>query len=164
MRPLYEISWELEQILELEDSTIVDTSTGEVLTEEKLNSLKMEFQEKIEQVCLYIKSKEAEKKALKEEAEKLKARADACDHKIEWLTSYVQNHLKGEKFSTARCVVKYTTGKSAIPSPEWQELTPECYWKPQDPTVDKAQIRKDLLAGKVVPGWELLVKTNLKVA
>ena len=82
------------------------------------------------------------------------------------MNNYVAiNLLKEAKFSTAKVTVKYTKSKSASPVFDWEKLTPDEYWKEtNERTIDKALIRKDLLAGKTIPGWELNVKTNLKVA
>ena len=162
---LYEIAAELEAVVE-DNGQYVNQDTGEVLNKDALDALALDFDEKVENCLLYIKNKQAEAEMIKAEIKKLESRGITCENKASWMNNYVAiNLLKGAKFSTAKVTVKYTKSKSASPVFDWEKLTPDEYWKEtNERTIDKALIRKDLLAGKTIPGWELNVKTNLKVA
>lgn len=162
---LYELAAEIQAIVE-DEGRYINQETGEVLDQDALNALAMDFDEKVENCLLYIKNELAEADMIKAEIKKLEARVISCESKANWMNQYVaENLLKGAKFSTSRVLVKYTKSRSAIPLFDWENLTPTEYWKEtKERIVDKAQIRKDLMAGKVIPGWELNVKTNLKVA
>lgn len=162
---LYELAAEIQAIVE-DEGRYINQETGEVLDQDALNALAMDFDEKVENCLLYIKNELAEADMIKAEIKKLEARVISCESKANWMNQYVaENLLKGAKFSTSRVLVKYTKSRSATPLFDWEKLTPTEYWKEtKERTVDKAQIRKDLMAGKVIPGWELNVKTNLKVA
>lgn len=163
---LYELAAEFEALTEREDGSFVNEETGEILDSDALNALQLTFDEKVENCLLYIKNQLAEADMIKAEIKKLENRVATCESKANWMNNYVaMNLLKGAKFSTSKVLVKYTKSRSALPLLDWETLTPDEYWKESNErTVDKAQIRKDLMAGKTIPGWELNVKTNLKVA
>lgn len=167
MATLYEMDAQLRALLELDDGNYCDTDTGEILTKEAVNELNLDFKTKVESCLLFALEKEHEAEAIQAEIDRLKARKDAALAKHDWVIGYVAEHVQaGTKFSTPRVAIKWTTSKKALPLANWEKLTPAEYWKiPEaEPVIDKATIRKELMAGNKVDGWELQVKTNLKVA
>ena len=100
MRPLYEID---QEILDC-----VDMETGEILDTERLDALQMERERKLEGVALWVKDLKAEAAAVKEEADKLKAREKSLNNKIDGLKNWLLYALNGEKMKTPRCNVYYT--------------------------------------------------------
>ena len=95
MRSLYEID---NDIL-----SCVDTETGEIVDEAKLEALEMERDKKIEAVILWRKDLLAEAKAVREEAQNLSKRVKSCENKAEarrFLTDRVEH--KPENFANAR--------------------------------------------------------------
>ena len=64
---LYEINQQLERLLELDTERMVDTETGEILTAEDIDQLKMDRVEKIEGCLVVYKNKMAETAASEEE-------------------------------------------------------------------------------------------------
>lgn len=88
-------------------SELIDPETGEVLDFEEFEKLQMAREEKAEGIALWIKDLIAEAKAISEEVESLQKRKASAARKAERLKGYLQNILRGEKFSTARCAVTY---------------------------------------------------------
>lgn len=143
MRSLYEID---NDIL-----SCVDTETGEIVDEAKLEALEMERDKKIEAVILWRKDLLAEAKAVKEEAQNLSKRVKSCENKAEQLKNYISKALDGAKFKTDRCSVSYRNTNSIViddlhqlPVDVWKELSED--W------VSKTKIKEMLEAGKEVKG------------
>lgn len=143
MRALYEIDAE---ILEC-----VDTETGEIVDEERLNALEMERDKKIEGVILWRKDLLAEAEAVKAEGAKLYKRGKGCENKAEQLKKWVEFALAGDKFKTDRCSVSYRKTSSividdvyALPQDVWKEMSED--W------ISKTKIKEAIEAGKDVKG------------
>ena len=67
---LYEINQQLERLLELDTERMVDTETGEILTAEDIDQLKMDRVEKIEGCLVVYKNKMAETAAIEADGKK----------------------------------------------------------------------------------------------
>ena len=96
---LYQIDQEL--------LSLIDPETGELLDYEAFANLKMERDQKIENMALWYKELCAEAKAIKEEADSLTERRKAVDARAERLKNYLSLALDGQKFQTARCQVSF---------------------------------------------------------
>jgi hypothetical protein len=156
---LYEINERLENLL-LMDSGIVDLTTGEILTEEAVDELMMEREEKIEACLLFIKNQNAEADALKNEIEKLTRRMRGCLSKADWTKQYVYHQLKGEKFSTPKVSISYRKSKSIEVTDETK--IPAEYWK-EKREVNKAELKEALLNGLEIDGATIVEKENIVV-
>lgn len=106
MRALYDIDQEILDCVDLE--------TGEILDAEKLDTLQMEREQKLEGVALWVKDLKAEAEAVKAEADKLTARKKALDGKIESIKAWLLYALGGEKLKTARCNVYQMRTKKVV--------------------------------------------------
>ena len=91
---------------------IVDEETGEVLNIDELDALNLAKDEKIENVCLWIKNLEAEADAIKTEEKNLEARRKSKENKVKSLKGYVSYALGGKKFETPRVAVSYRKSES----------------------------------------------------
>lgn len=156
---LYEINERLENLL-LMESGIVDLTTGEILTEEAVNDLVMEREDKIESCLLFVKNKQAEADALKVEIEKLTKRMKTCLSKADWTKEYVRHQLKGEKFSTSKVSIAYRkskaieiTDESKIPSEYWREKR----------EVNKAELKQALEQGVIIDGATIVERESLTI-
>lgn len=143
MRPIYEID---NDIL-----SCVDTETGEIIDQEKLDALEIEREKKIEGVILWRKDLLAEADAVKKEAQNLSKRAKSCENKAEQLKNYISYVLGGEKFKTERCSVSYRNTQSIVidnvnllPVDVWKDVTED--W------ISKTKIKEMLEAGQEVKG------------
>ena len=106
---LYEINEQLEELLEALDYA---EDTGEVQSE--IDSLKIERDEKIENVGLYIKSLKADAIAIKTEEKALAERRKVIENKQKRLENWLQYALDGNKFKTAKLVVSYRKSVSVV--------------------------------------------------
>jgi len=151
MRPLYDIDQDILDCLDME--------TGEIIDVEKLSSLQMERDRKLEGVALWIKDMKAEAAAVKEEADKLTARKKALENKMESLKTWLLMALDGEKLNTPRCKVYQThSQRVAIVGDEkdliaWLERNtkdPREYIRYKEPELRKDEIKKALKNGKEI--------------
>ena len=154
MRALYEID---QDILDC-----VDTETGEILDTKKLDALQMEREDKLEGVALWIKDLRAEAWAVKEEADKLTARKNALENKIEGLKGWLLFALNGEKLKTPRCNVYYTHNKRLAVEDEAKLIEflqtlkdPERFLRFKDPELRKDELKTALKDGTIIPGASL---------
>ena len=154
MRALYEID---QAILDC-----VDLETGEILDPEKLDALQMERERKLEGVALWVKDLKAEAAAVKEEADKLKAREKSLNNKIDGLKNWLMYALNGEKLKTPRCNVYYTRNQRLVIADEEKLIKllqdteePEVYLKFPPPELRKEEIKKFLKEGYKIQGATL---------
>ena len=161
MRKLYEIQDDLAKIIEIGADRFVDGGSGEIISKEDFDALQMEWQDKIEGVALGYKNEDAEAKAIKEEIDKLTERMNRHKRKAEGYKNFLAMVLEGKKFETAKALVKPTKSKVCEWDGSFEGL--EKYAIPQEPKFDKAQARKDLLAGVEVPHCTLVEKTSVSI-
>ena len=150
--------------IEYEITNCVDSETGEIIDEKRLDALQMARQKKIENILLWIKNLKSEAGAIREEEKKLADRRQSDEKKAESLTQYVQNVLNGEKFKTSRVVVSYRKSEAVIVD-DLQLMQGTCdeYLKYKDPEPDKAKIKAALKGGLPVPGCHLEERQNITI-
>ena len=150
--------------IEYEITNCVDSETGEIIDEKRLDALQMAREKKIENILLWIKNLKSEAGALREEEKKLADRRQSDEKKAESLTQYVQNVLNGEKFKTSRVVVSYRKSEAVIVD-DLQLMQETCdeYLKYKDPEPDKAKIKAALKDGITVPGCHLEERQNITI-
>ena len=154
MRPLYDIDQDILDCLDME--------TGEIIDVEKLSSLQMERDRKLEGVALWVKDLKAEADAVKEEADKLTARKKALENKMEALKAWLLIALDGGKLKTPRCNVYQTHSQRVAVADEPKLISflqtleePEKFLRFKDPELKKDEIKKALKDGTIIPGAEL---------
>lgn len=150
---LYEIDQEL--------LSCIDAETGEVIDAEKLNSLQMERETKIESVALWIKDLKAEAEALKAEKQAFADRQKAVENKAESLKNWLSDALAGEKFKTTRVAVSFRKTKSVLVDSVY-DLDAK-YVKYKDPDPDKKAIREAIEAGQTVKGAQLVENVSVTI-
>ena len=161
MRKLYEIQEDLARIIEIGADRYVDGESGEIITKEDFDALQMEWNEKVEGVCLGYKNEQAQADAIKQEIERLQERMNRHTKKAQGYKNFIAVVLNGQKFETAKALVKPTKSKSVEWDGSFEGL--EKYAIPQEPKFDKASARKDLLAGVEVPHCTLVEKTSVSI-
>lgn len=107
---LYEINEQIQKAIELG----FDPETGEILDASALEQLQMDRDEKIENVCLYIKDLKAEAAAISTERKSLESRQRHAENKAESLSRYLQDMLAGQKWKSSKAVVSYRKTQSVI--------------------------------------------------
>ena len=150
--------------IEYEITNCVDSETGEIIDEKRLDALQMEREKKIENILLWIKNLKSEAGAIREEEKKLADRRQSDEKKAESLTQYVQNVLNGEKFKTPRVTVSYRKSEAVIVD-DLGLMRKVCddYLKYKDPEPDKAKIKAALKDGITVPGCHLEERQNITI-
>lgn len=157
---LYEIEWEI--------TTCIDPETGEIIDEKKLNALRMERDEKLENVALWIKNLEAEAAAYKAEKERFATRERVARNKAESLKAWLAAALQGEKFTTTRAAVSFRTSEAV----EFPDMDFFLQWAGREnsslltyalPTPNKTAIKELIKNGEIVPGAQLVKRLNIQV-
>ena len=150
--------------IEYEITNCVDSETGEIIDEKRLDALQMAREKKIENILLWIKNLKSEAGAIREEEKKLADRRQSDEKSAESLTQYVQNVLNGEKFKTPRVTVSYRKSEAVIVD-DLQLMQETCdeYLKYKDPEPDKAKIKAALKDGITVPGCHLEERQNITI-
>ena len=153
MSSLYEINAEIE--------SCVDMETGEILDIEKLEKLQIEFNEKVENIALWVKNLNAEAEAVKKEKDALAARQKACENKAQELKKYLSSFLNGQKFKTPRVSISYRKSES-VEVLDVSELDPE-YYKVVQPEADRTKIKNAIKNGASIAGVSLIEKQNIQI-
>lgn len=139
----------------------VDMETGEIIDAEKLSDLQMTFDDKVENIALWIKNLLSDAEAIKAEKDALAKREKVCRNKAESLKQYLAGALAGDKFSTPRVAVSWRKSEAVEVT---DALTiPAQYWKQKDPEIDKMGIKKALKAGEVIDGAKLVTNLNIQI-
>ena len=155
---LYEINEALMEAFE----RCIDTDTGEILEDTSaLESLEMERETKIENICLMIKNYLAEAEAIKAEKLKLAARQSTAENRAEWLKKYlVRNVEAGEKHGNARYQLGWRRSESVVVT-DLADL-PEAYLVKKI-EADKKAIKASIKAGYAVNGAVLIENQNIQI-
>lgn len=149
MRKLYEISDDIIKCVDLE--------TGEIVDADKLNALRMEYDQKVESVILWRKDVLAEYEAVKAEYQSLQKRAKSLENLAESLKGYIKNALDGAKFKTARCSVSYRRSES-VEIDNFLKVPTKFYKAPKEDWINKTALKDALLNGEEVPGGVHIVE------
>lgn len=150
---LYEIN---EQIL-----SCVDMETGEILDSEKLDSLQLEREKKIEGSGLWLKNLKAEVIALKAEEKAFKERRETAEKNIDGLKRWLAYALNGQKFETPRLKISYKASEVLDIAPD--AIVPDEYMRYKEPEINKAELKKAVKDGLEIEGVELIKKNNIQI-
>ena len=150
---LYEIDAEI--------MNCVDITTGEIFDEDKLESLVMEREKKIENICLWIKNLKAEIEALKAEKDAFAKRQKSAENKMESLKRYITGYLDGTSFESAK--VKVSFRKSESIEIEEGTIIPDEYLRFKEPEVNKTDLKNALKAGIHIQGVQLVENQNIQI-
>ena len=150
---------------------LIDPETGELLDYEAFASLQMEREAKIENMALWYKDLTAEAKAIREEEKTLAERRKSAENKAERLKGYLDEALAGESYKSAKVAGSYrkSTAREIKPEYEATGLEGRETWglrncrMDQAPKISKTELTKELKAGAIVPGAELVERNNIQV-
>jgi hypothetical protein len=139
-----------------------DFETGEIIDPERLESLQMERNQKIENVACWIKNLLSDAEAIKAEKDALADREAKCRKKAEDLKKWLGIALEGQKFSSARCAVSFRRSEAVEITDE--NIIPQVLmvqtvsFKP-----DKKAIKELLKAGQEISGCRLVENQNVQI-
>lgn len=139
----------------------VDSETGEIINEEMLDTLNMARNEKVENICLWIKNLKAEAEALKAEKDAFAQRQKSTENKMESLKRYISTYLGGAPFKSTRVAVSFRRTESV----EIKEGTtlPDEYLRFKYPEPDKAALKTALKNGATIDGVSLVAGKNITI-
>lgn len=156
MGKLYDLVREIEDF-EFE----IDEETGEILNANDLDNLELEKNEKIEQLCLWIKNLKSDAAAYKAEKDSFAKKQKAAENKAESIKNHIAYILAGEKFKTDRVTVSYR--KSEQVECLDMSLVDDDYLRFEEPELNKTKIKKALKEGIKVGGCMLVEKQNMQI-
>lgn len=139
----------------------VDSETGEIINEEMLDALNMARNEKVENICLWIKNLKAEAEALKAEKDAFAQRQKSTENKMESLKRYISTYLGGVPFKSTRVAVSFRRTESV----EIKEGTtlPDEYLRFKQPEPDKAALKTALKNGATIDGVSLVAGKSITI-
>lgn len=140
----------------------IDPETGEIVDFERLESLQMERETKIESVVLWLKNLQADAIAYKAEKEAFAAREAQAMKKAEQLKKWLLEALQGGKFSTAKCAVSFRRSVQ-VDIFDADKIPPDCLRETVTIQPDKAAIKARLKDGQEVSGCRLIEALNPQI-
>ena len=140
----------------------IDEETGEILNANELDNLKMEREQKIENIGLYYKNIKAEAEMVKAEKNAMADRQRVLENKAESLKQYLAYALNGQKFSTGKVAMSFRKSES-VNIPDDTKIDDKWCVVTQVRKPDKTAIKEAIKAGEEVAGAEIIVKNNVIV-
>ena len=140
----------------------IDAETGEMIDPERLESLFMERNQKIENIALWIKNLQADAMAYSAEKTAFDKREKAALAKVEALKKYLAHILQGEKFSTAKCAVSFRRSEK-VQVDNVKLIPAELLRVKTTVEADKDAIKKAIKAGQQISGCRLLENMNAQI-
>lgn len=139
----------------------IDEETGEILNVDDLDELELSKNEKVENICLYIKNLRTDAAAYKAEKDRFFQRERAAKNKADGLSEYLENMLAGETFESIKASVTYR--KSEIVECEDVSIVPADFLRYKEPELNKAAIKNAIKNGVNVKGCILAEKMNMQI-
>ena len=148
--------------------SLVDEETGEILDKEAFDGLVMERDKKIENIGLWIKNENAMAEALEKEIKSLTTRKKTAENRVKSLKNYLLYSLQGEKFSTAKVKISYTSStatkfENESAFIEWAKEKRPDLLRVKEPEIAKTEVKAALNAGEKLPGASLEKNTSVVV-
>ena len=147
---LYEINEQIKNAIEFG----FDPETGEILDSTALEQLQIDRDEKIENICLFIKDLIAEAAAIKTEEVALAGRRMHTENKVQSLKRYLQAMLDGQKWKSSKAVVSYRKTQSVVVD-DLDQIPTDFMRIKTVSEPDKVAIKDALKDGKEVAGCHL---------
>ena len=148
--------------------SLVDEETGEILDKEAFDSLVMARDTKIENIGMWIKNENAMAEALEKEIKSLTARKKTAENRVKSLKNYLLYSLQGEKFSTSKVKISYTSStatkfENESAFIEWAKEKRPDLLRVKEPEIAKTEVKAALNAGEKLPGASLEKNTSVVV-
>ncbi len=145
---------------------LVDEETGELTDIEAFESLQMAKDEKIENLCLWIKDLNAEAKAIKEEKDNLAKRQKTVENKMASVKAFLTTVLCGEKFKTPKVVVSYRKSEKVTVSEgflEWAKANAPELLTCKEPEASLTAIKEAINSGREIPFAEIVSNSSIQI-
>jgi Siphovirus Gp157. len=162
--PLFELVRYQHELQILADS-------GEVPPEQiadTLQALDGDIKDKAVQVAAFSKNLDATAQAVREAAKAMLARADRIEKRAESIRSYLQFEMQAAqipKIESPWFTLSLRKNPPAVVIDDEAAIPPEYIVQPPPPAPrpDRDRIRRDIKAGKAVPGCHLLATERLEI-
>ncbi len=159
---LYEISRDIEDVFTMAE-TYAKENDGEIHESfvDCMDSLQLEYNEKVENIGCYIKNLNAACNEIKIEEKSLEERRKSKERKIEWLKGYLSSFVK-EKFETSKVKISFRSSTSVVVNNPDLLDDINCNIKIIR-TPDKIYIREKLESGVDVPDCSLVKTRHIQI-
>ena len=161
---LYKIANKYLSLLE----NMVNEETGEIDTNNlaALNKVKESVEQKSIAVASYIKSIEAEKKAIEEAKKEMDRREKALQGKVDFLTGYLKENMERCAITEVKCpYFQIKLKKCPVSVDVYDEnILSDDYKKTKTVvSIDKNKIREEILAGVIINGAQLKQNNRVEI-
>lgn len=153
MAKLYEIYQQIEEC--------VDMETGEIIDQERLDKLDMEWTDKIENIALWYKNLLSDADQYKIEKDNFAKKEKSARNKAGSIKNYLDNVLQGNRLKTTKVNITYRKSESV--EVEDINLIDDDYLKYSEPTVNKKKIKESIKQGIEVKGARLVTNHNIQI-
>ncbi len=140
----------------------IDSETGEILDADRLDSLQMERDTKVENVVCWVKNLLSDAEAIKAEKTALAEREAKCRAKAEKLKAWLVEALGGQAFTTAKCAVSFRRSEK-VEVLNAEEIPTEYLVVRTELRPDKDMIKAAIKDGVVVDGCCLVENINPQI-
>lgn len=158
---LYELTEQYRRDLEyIQNSDIDEDQAAQVL-----ETMQGTIQDKAKNVAMVIRNMETTAEAIKAAEDEMASRRKTIERKLDWMKTYLLQNMERSGISKIESpyfvIALRDNPESLIVEPD-AAIPPE-YWKPQDPVLDKAGLKKDIQAGLIVDGCRLERKKSVRI-
>lgn len=144
-------------------TSLIDPETGEIADYEEFEKLRMDREQKLENVGLWIKELKAEAAAIKAEIASQQERMKSAERKAERLEGYLEAALQGEKFSTPKVAVGYRKSTGVFIEDEVAFLRDHPEYARIKTEIDRAAVKDELKKGAEISGAVLEERLNMTI-
>lgn len=159
---LYDLS---EQYNDLQD--LLDQDADNETLRSMLDGIEQAFDQKVESIIKLMKSKEAEKEAIKAERDRLAERASKLDREIEWLKTYVQDQMTvtgKTRVKSALFNITLVKNPPSLKVLDETKIPQEFFRVKESVSLDKRGLIELLKNGEQIQGVELEQKQSVRVS
>lgn len=158
---LYELAAQYQRDLEY----IQNSDLDEQQAAELLETMQGSIQDKAKNVAMVIRNMETTAEAIELAEKEMAARRKSIERKIDWMKNYLLENMERTgitKIESPYFVIALRDNPESL-IVETDADIPAEYWKPQQPTLDKAGLKKDIQLGVIVPGCRLERKKSVRI-
>ena len=162
---LYELTSEIQNAIELYNQVETDEQLAEV--EVKLESLQIDFKEKVVGVAKYVRNVEADATAIDNEIKRLQALKKRAERTVEWFERYLFQAMEvtgTEKVESSILKVSFRKNPPSV-QVEDESKIPEKYWRiiPATKEIDKNAIKDAFKVGIGVEGAKVVQTKRIEI-
>lgn len=158
---LYELAAQYQRDLEY----IQNSDLDEQQAAELLETMQGTIQDKAKNVAMVIRNMETTAEAIEAAEKEMASRRKSIERKIEWMKNYLLQNMERtgiSKIESPYFVISLRDNPESLIVESDADIPAE-YWKQQEPTLDKAGLKKDIQLGLIVDGCRLERKKSVRI-